>query len=748
MKRLIYKIQLLVTGLFVCNLAMAQLPLQFGDGVITHSPNSYAATGPTTTPAVLRVVHTSNTVSAPLGATWDLPSKPANDFYPNWNVNNLGYVFGITLDQQPSPNIYVSSTQIYTNTTLNKRQVWRLNGINGSHSLVYDFNNISGSGNLTSSRSLGNLKYLKAGLRENIYVSDWETGSIQRLTGNSGGTAIWAIQNAFVPLFGKPAKDINEMPYGLAVRRMASGAYKLYYAKVSTNSNSNSIGGYGGNEVWSVDLDPNGGFISGTETMSITPNINRNPSSWGGYTPGGGYNGTILPVISDIAFTRNGQKMLIGQQPWGAFAQLAPHNADVREFLNAPLSSNTWINSGNQFPAGNYIGVGNYCNSVGGVSYSDNILKKNGVSFACDTTVWFMADYINVQNATSSTLGNTVYGLQGMNANGGVANTRNNSIWIDADDLLNYYDKIFLGDVEIYKNPTACAEECACGTWNSIGLNADPKWWVNDATAGHQGSPIPTLTFNQGQSTGVILPNYSCSGSCSPAFTYQIINIDGTSAGTWSGPSLDLGQDKIRNLRCGSYSILITPTCGETTCPGVRINLVIVCPPPCPGCNSESSAKLNGTPVITAVSNQSNPNPVSTLSASLTITNSVPVTEIRVLVDEFRIYSTSGNDNCILCKNQPKTWGSFQAGMLTGVALQTALNTALTNDTRELVFTNGPGTLFNLSSGKTLSFTLGLPGVTGLDCCNLKAEICMKLIIRDVNCCEKEVVKCITINLQ
>lgn len=748
MKRYIYIIQLLIAGLFVCDPAMAQLPLQFGDGVISHSPNSYSPTGPATTPAVLRVVHTSNTSSAPLGNTWDLPLKPANDFYPNWNVNNLGYIFGITLDQQPNPNIYVSSTQIYTNTTINKRQVWRLNGSNGSHSLVYDFNNISGSGSQTSSRSLGNLKYLKAGLRENIYVSDWETGSIQRLTGNSATASLWAVQSPFVPLFGKPAKDVNEMPYGLAVRKMASGAYKLYYAKVSTSSNSNTIGGYGGNEIWSVDLDPNGGFISGTETMAVTPNINRNPGSWGGYTPGGGYNGTILPVISDIAFTRNGQKMLVGQQPWGTFGLLAPHNADVREFLNAPLSSNTWVNSGNQFPAGNFVGVGNYCNSVGGISYSDNILKKNAVSFACDTTVWFMADYINVQNSPPSSTGNTVYGLQGMNANGGAANNRYNSIWIDADDLLNYYDKIFLGDVEIYKNPQACTQACECGTWNSIGLNADPKWWVNDASAGQSSSPVPTLTFNQGQSTGVIQPSYNCSGDCSPTFTYQMININGTPAGNWSGPNLDLGQDKIRNLPCGSYSILITPSCGETACPGIRINVVIICPPPCPGCNSESSIKVNGNPVITAVSNVNNANPVSTLNASLTITNSTPVTEVRVLVDEFRIYSASGNDNCILCKNQPKTWGSFQSGMLSGVTLQTALNTALTNDTRELVFTNGPGTLFNLSSGKILSFTLGLPGITGLECCNLKADICMKLVIRDASCCEKEIVKCVTINLK
>jgi hypothetical protein len=745
MKKIIYKITFVITFLLISNLCWAQLPLQFGDGVITHSPDSYTASGPSTSPAVLRVVHTANTSSAPLGATWNIPTKPANDFYPNWNVNTLGYIFGITLDQNNNPNIYVSSTQIYSSSTVNQRKIWRINGNTGANSLVYDFNNITGMGTVTSKKSLGNLKYLKLGVVENIYVSDWETGTIQRVTGNTTTASLWSVQNDFNPLFGKSIKDKAEMPYGIALRKMASGAYRLYYAKVSTNNNSNNFGAYGNNEIWFVDLDPSGGFIAGTETNANIPNINRPPGSWGGYSGSGiSYNCSTLPVIADIAFTSDGKKMLVGQQTWGNFGILAPHNSEVKEFIDL---SGTWANAPNLFPAGIFTGI--TCstpaaskNSVGGVSYSSNILQKSGTSFACDTTVWFTADYINIGS------GNTVYGLQGMNANGGASNSSTNAIWIDADDNLAFYDKTFLGDVEIYKNPASCAPPCECGTWNSIGINRDTKWWVNDATAGHLASPVPTLTFNQGQSTGVIFPNYNCNGNCNTTFNYQIVKIDGTIAGNWTTNSLDLGQDVIKNLPCGNYTIVITPHCGSNTCPPLQIRLIIVCPPPCPTCNSETTIKTDTKPVITIANNIGNANPISTINANLVITNSITVTQVRVLVDEFRVYSATGNENCLLCKNPPKAWGSFQAGTLSGVTLQTALNNALTHDIRELVFNNGVNTTFSLSPGKPFNFTLALPGVTGLDCCNLKVDICLKFTIRDINCCEKEVLKCFTFNLQ
>jgi hypothetical protein len=118
-----------------------------------------------------------------------------------------------------------------------------------------------------------------------------------------------------------------------------------------------------------------------------------------------------------------------------------------------------------------------------------------------------------------------------------------------------------------------------------------------------------------------------------------------------------------------------------------------------------------------------------------------------MLVDEFRIITKAGNENCRLCKNKPQTWGSINAASLSGVALQTFITPTLTNDIREFIFNNGPNTIFNLSSN-TLNFTIALPGVTGLDCCNLQIEMCVKIIVRDNNCCETEVLKCGVFNLK
>jgi len=756
MKNIIKIVQILLVGLSVAMSSAAQLPLKFGDAVVTHSPNSYTISGPTTSPAVVRIIHSSNTTSAPLGATWTVPPKPANDFYPNWNVNILGYVFGITLDQNTNPNIYVSSTQIYASSTLNQRKVWRLNGSSGpgigGQSLVFDFNNPSGTGTATSTKSLGNLKYCKIGGIENIYVSDWENGHIKRLTGNSASTVLWANQSPFSPLFGKLQKDPREMPYGLAVRKMPGGTFKLYYAKTSTNSNSNSIGGYGNNEIWSVDLNAVGDFVIGTETQQIIPVINRPPSSWNGYVnPPPLYTCNILPVIADIAFTNNGKKMLVGQQSWGVFGLLAPHNSEVKEFVNTPLPSTTWVASGNIFPSGQSLSVtcsgslGGYANAVGGVSYSDNILRRNDQSFGCDTAVYFTADYINV--ATGS---NTVYGVQGMNANGGLLNSISNSIWIDEDDNLAYYDKIFLGDVEVYKKPDACAAPCQCGRWDSIGYNNNSHWWLNNTAPPPL---VPPISFNQGAATGVLFPYYTCNGGpCSATFTYQLISNTGTSTTISGSPTggLDLAQPAINNLACGSYFLNITPTCGNITCPPIRIPIVIICPAACEPCAGNTTI-TQGQTNVTTQNNISNPNPVSTAITSFTLTSSVPLTEVRVLIDEFRITTSTGNENCLLCRNKPQTWANINAGSLSGVSFQPMASPAtfppaLEKDIRELVFNNGPGTFFNLS-GNTLNLMLGVPGVTGLNCCTLKAELCIKFIIRDVNCCEKEILKCFTFNL-
>src|SRR5687768_16997469 len=98
MKKVIFKLFApLLMVLLIVTQAGGQLPLLQGDAVVTHSPTPNSS-------VVVRIVHTNNTTTAPLGSNWYAttmsPStpvglKPVNDFYSNSNsslTNGLGNV--------------------------------------------------------------------------------------------------------------------------------------------------------------------------------------------------------------------------------------------------------------------------------------------------------------------------------------------------------------------------------------------------------------------------------------------------------------------------------------------------------------------------------------------------------------------------------------------------------------------------------------------------------------------------------
>ena len=202
----------------------------------------------------------------------------------------------------------------------------------------------------------------------------------------------------------------------------------------------------------------------------------------------------------------------------------------------------------------------------------------------------------------------------------------------------------------------------------------------------------------------------------------------------------------------GNYCVTHYLIKNGVVCRSCSMCFNVVCSQPTP-CTCAGDVTINqGQVNVITQTNIGNLNPVSTATTSFTLIATQPISEIRVLIDEFRITTSTGNENCILCRNKPQTWANINTGNLTGVILQPLVSPAtfpptLEKDIRELVFNNGAGSFFNLS-GNTLNLTLGVPGVTGLNCCTLKAEVCIKFIIRDVNCCEKEILKCFSFNLQ
>ena len=696
MKNIIYKLSLVLTLFIVVCIAKAQLPLVYGDAVVTHS--SYGAG------IVLRTLKTNNTIGAPLGTNWNtaamapVGSKPANWSAPNWVQGTLGSLYGITLDNQPNPNIYVSSSQIYSGSSTNASKVWRLDGVTGVNTLVFDFTN--------KIRSLGNLKYQFIGSKENIYVSNWDNGSIERLNGNSAGSVIWSKQTAFNPKFGLQQNDPNLVPYGLAVRNIGAGAYRLYYAKISI------ISPYSTNEIYSVDLDPDGAFLPATEVMETKPGIS-----------------TAHP-IADIAFTADGNRMLVGQQTWYGFASLSAHNSKVVEFKFS--TGHVWNNSTNLFPSG----TGANTNCVGGVSYSNNIINKGSSNFACDTTVWFTSDYINF------TSGNYVYGVQGMGAGGG---SLANSIWIDEDDNLNTVDKMQLGDIEVYKKPLECVV-CACGKWQTgptlngvlipgVTDNPNPN---KSALPSGPGTPIGfpvsyPIQFVQGNVSGVINAVYHCTGNCGATYSWSIVSASGVGVATGAALPIDLSAYNSL-LKCGNYNLIIKTKCGSSNCESLVLPITIICEPPsC--CKADIKIDLIKNSV-TAATNIPNHNAYSIDNLSMNLNFSIAMSEVRVNVEEFRLVANS--PNCLNCNNRPVTWGNILSASLngTGMALSGMVappTGSLPADYREAVYNTG-GLLMPPSA--ILNLSLSLPAVTELTCCEVSAFLCLKFTFKDAQCRE------------
>jgi hypothetical protein len=711
MKNIIYKIFLLLAlALFATNVTRAQLPLIYGDAVASHSPSyNYGPMDPNS--FVLKTIKTNDTQTAPLGVNWNTPTmlppgtKPANWSAANWTYAKLGIIFGITLDKEPLTNIYVSNTQIFSGSNQNTSKVWRLDNTTGAHTLVFDF--------LNTTRSLGNLKYQKIGITNNIYVSNWDNGSIERLTGNPAGTALWTKQNAFNPKFAATADDPISIPYGLAIRKIL-GVYRLYYAKIRTAVP------YSTNEIYSVQLDANGDFLPLTEQLETTPAV------------------STLQPIADIAFSEDGNRMLIAQQTWYSFGALGAHDSKVVEFLSSGPAS--WISSASLFPSG---GFSSKTNATGGVSYSNNVFKGSSTNYSCDSSVWFTSDALN-----SSV---TLYGVEGYSAAGG---TVPNSILIDYDDSA-IQDKSRLGDIEVYKKPLEC-NPCSCGEWQggpTLGGNPIPgvpiilhpdfelgKAEQKIVQPGSIGNAQPIqlplnypLQFIQGNVSGLINAVYNCNGNCGATYTWQLTAASGVLVANGTTLPVDLAQYNAK-LTCGKYTLTIKAKCGNSDCGSLTIPITIICEPPsC--CKAEIKIEQTSA-AFNVATNLANPNAFSTGTATFSIFSTTPMSEVRVSVEEFRLIASS--PNCLNCNNRPVTWGNILSASLNAQPMTLSgyvgpVTGSIAADYREAVLNNNAP--ISLNPGN-FNIKLSLPTITELTCCEVKVYLCLKFTFKDANCNE------------
>ncbi len=370
---------------------------------------------------VVGILDTRNPGAATPGMNWAPPMfhNATAAAAQQWRATNLGEVFGIALDGQTPPNIYVTATSLYAGDQMGPGGFGGVYKLDGATFNISTFISLSGVGSV----SLGNICYDKG--HNQFFISDLDSGHIRRVNA-AGVEQLPAFDHGTTGRANQPLLPINDTSgpnnltdagrrvFGLQVEKG-----RLYYA-VWDNS---------GNEIWSVGLQATGDFISagaGGPRREITGAVLQSPFN----TP-----------ITDIAFSQGG-KMLLGERNVCATdpANLgtAAHNARVIEFA---LVSGVW--------------TATVPYQIGAIATKNN--ATGGVDYDCNDWIYATADAIQFGPQF-------VYGVQILPA--GVT-TVANSYQIDLDGDITSLDKTFVGDVEVYR----C---CDCLTLSEESLECLP----------------------------------------------------------------------------------------------------------------------------------------------------------------------------------------------------------------------------------------------------------------------------------
>ena len=467
---------LLLLCLFHSGGAIAQQPsrlpnLNLGDAVVTGFSGTVAADPskprPNKSPIDLTFINPDGAsarivaVGKP-GYVWDGRLFAAPKTFDVF-AKDVGQVFGVALDDQPQPNIYVAATSVFGLNIVGRGgdgsperrkkggpgAGWMkgqfgldLQGgpggiykIDGRTGVVTLFANVTLDGVPNPGPGLGNLAYDSA--HKQLFVSDLYTGMIHRfdLDGKElgrydhGVTGLGAAKLAPVPFNARNRPNIasdrfdSEKPdtwgFAPAPRRvwgLAVHEGRLYYSVTS------------GPQIWSVGLTRDGDF-------SDNPRWELDVPAQAGPLP-----------VSDIAFSQSGamilaQRALIaGSYDYSAFAQ--PGEPQVfRVWLkgpNDPPSPGRWKLTPEEYAVGF---AGNSRNTNGGVALGYGYGTDGSLAnTTCEASLWTTGQNLRNNAALRSQLEPggplLVHGLQGSPANA-VRNANmppSTSYFVDYDD--------------------------------------------------------------------------------------------------------------------------------------------------------------------------------------------------------------------------------------------------------------------------------------------------------------------------
>lgn len=375
---------------------------------------------PNATDPSLVVLDLKNQASAPIDSNWSSSSIPPVQFFhhPAWTKANLGDVFGVTLDD--NGNVYVAASTAYGSNSIGaigagRGGIYKLDTFTGNPTAFVSTVNaasyqISQPNKIPNTGpGLGNLTW--DCVHQNFYVSNFEDGLIYRIDIGGNILSMWdhgANLPTAIPSSAALPDDPNQQYTQLGRRPWAVQVYngRLYYSLWNEDQGRPNATKF--NEIWSVGLAANGGFVGPAQREIIIPHL---PAS------------TYSSPVADIKFGPSGQMLLAERTMTGDISVYA-HSSRCLEYV---LSGSTWIPSATTYKIGAY---GTQTNSAGGCAYD----------FSPGGRVWTTGDALHFN------VNDFIYGIQGTPAVGGDNTT---SILIDLNENITVVDKTRIGDVVI-----------------------------------------------------------------------------------------------------------------------------------------------------------------------------------------------------------------------------------------------------------------------------------------------------------
>jgi hypothetical protein len=352
-----------------------------------------------------------------------------------WNAGNLGEVFGIALDNQAQPNIYVSASMAYGLANWpagnGPGTVYKLSGTTGG---ITAFPQLPGAGpNSGPSASLGNLCFHRSGnATTSLFVTNMGDGKIYRMDATTGaliGTPFDHGLTALPQASYAPVADNASLNFTQEERRpwgIGTHGGRLYYSIWSSVDApppvTNPLANGKQAEIWSVALDATtGNYIPNSSIREFKLPVLVPAPYW---TLGR----SSMPV-SDIEFSSSGVMILAERYHGGVHSFLfGTHSTRVLEYTG---SSGAWTGS----PHSKFrIGV----------TGAAVINSAGGVATTCNGSVWATGDGLAPFQS------NFAYGIQRIDGTGNqfTPTPNTNSHLIDLDGLGLYYSKTLIGDVD------------------------------------------------------------------------------------------------------------------------------------------------------------------------------------------------------------------------------------------------------------------------------------------------------------